>query len=200
MPRLSPGALVVSLSLLVATAVSVVSIGGCSEEPLPELAQVPSFALLDQDARPFGLAQLSGKVWVANFIFTHCPSICPLLTSQMGNLQRRAAGENLDVHFVSFSVDPRNDTPERLKAYAEEHGADLSNWSFLTGELEAVNAAIVRGMRVRMGEPTPSEEGGYDIMHASHFVLVDATGRIRGYYSSDAAGMGRILRDAARLR
>lgn len=173
---------------------------GCSADPPPELAEVPAFRLTDQEGRPFGREELAGKVWVANFIFTHCPSICPVLTSQMRNLQRRAVEDELPVHFVSFSVDPRNDTPPVLQAYALEQGADLSNWSFLTGDIDAVNAAIVRGMRVRMGEAEPREGGGYDIMHASHFVLVDGSGRIRGYYSSDAEGMGRILRDAAAIR
>jgi len=173
---------------------------GADEEPLPRLSPVPDFQLVDQDGAPFAASRLDGEVWVADFVFTRCPSICPLLTSQMGNLARRAEEAGLQARFVSFSVDPVNDTPEVLRAYAEAHGADLRRWTFLTGDLAAMRRAVVEGMRVRMGEPGPSAGGGaYDIPHASHFVLVDRERRIRGYYASDREGQEKLFADLRRL-
>ena len=189
-------------ALLAATLLASLVHAGCTppEEPLPELSRVPDFALVDQAGRPFTAAQLDGTVWVASFIFTHCPSTCPMLTSQMVNLQRRVADQELDARFVSFSVDPENDTPEVLRAYAATHGADLATWSFLTGESASVRRAVVEGMKVQMGEAQPLRDGpGYDILHATHFVLVDRDRRIRGYYATDRDGQDRLLRDIARL-
>lgn len=88
------------------------------------LTQVPNFSLTRESGETFSSAEsLRGHVWIANFIFTTCPSICPTLTSQMGNLERRTRGS--DVRFVSFSVDPETDTPEVLSRYARAHDANL---------------------------------------------------------------------------
>ena len=178
------GALALAAWVVVSGAVA------CSDPPLPELMAVPDFVLVDQDAERFGSEQLRGKVWVANFIFTHCPSVCPTLTTQMGNLQRRI--DSNDVAWVSFSVDPERDTPEVLTTYARRHRAD---WTFLTGETATVRRAIVDGLRVSMGEPRADG----DISHATHFVLVDQRGRIRGYYRQDVDGQRSLERDIRRL-
>jgi len=187
---------------LAVVALATVALVGCGadEEPLPQLATVPDFRLLDQDGHPFSASDLDGEVWVADFVFTRCPSVCPLLTSQMGNLARRAEEAGLSARFVSFSVDPVNDTPEVLHRYAEEHGADLRRWTFLTGDPAAMRRAVVQGMRVRMGEPQPtSGTDAYDIPHATHFVLVDRARRIRGYYASDREGQDALFADLKRL-
>ena len=147
----------------------------CSE-PLPEIAEVPPFELISQDGLPFGTAQLQGRVWVANFVFTTCPSVCPMLTTQMGNLQRRVDDEVL---LVSFSVDPERDTPEVLRRYREAHDAD---WTFLTGRPDEVRRVITEGLKMGMGE----RDADGDITHAMHFVLVDREGKIRGFYRTDA--------------
>ncbi len=167
---------------------------GSDTPPLPELAPVPEFRLVDQSGAPFGLAELRGTVWVANFIFTTCPTVCPMLTTQMRNVQQRLRDQP-NVRFVSFSVDPERDTPEVLRAYAARHGADLSTWRFLTGETEAVRAAVVDGLRVGMGERQPDG----DILHGTHLVLIDANGRIRGYYRNDREGLDGLVRDVERL-
>jgi protein SCO1/2 len=167
---------------------------GSDAPPIPELASVPEFRLVDQSGAPFGSAELRGKIWVANFVFTTCPTVCPLLTTQMRNVQQRV-GAQPNVRFVSFSVDPTRDTPEVLRAYAATHDADLSTWHFLTGETEAVRSAVVDGMRVGMGER--GADG--DILHGTHFVLVDGNARIRGYYRNDRDGMDGLVRDVARL-
>ncbi len=94
----------------------------------------PDFLLIDQDAQPFGLSSVRGKVVLLDFIFTHCPGPCPMLSTKFSHVQRRL-GERLgtQVMLVSVTIDPRRDTPEVLKAYAERYRADLSGWKFLTG-------------------------------------------------------------------
>ena len=171
------------------------SAGACDErrEPPPSLLEVPAFELTSQDGEAFGTGDLRGKVWVANFIFTRCPTICPLLTSQMKGLSETLQGT--PVRYVSFSVDPGNDTPEVLTAYAERHGADTARWTFLTGANDAVEEVVVRGLRVHIGEA----DGAGNILHGSHFVLVDGTGTIRGYYESTPEGLTDLANDARAL-
>lgn len=167
---------------------------GSDAPPIPELAPVPEFRLVDQSGEPFGLTDLRGKVWVANFVFTTCPTVCPMLTTQMRNVQQRI-GARENVRFVSFSVDPERDTPEVLRAYAATHDADPSSWHFVTGETDAVRRAVVDGLRVGMGE----RQSDGDILHGTHFVLVDARGKIRGYYRNDREGLDGLVRDVERL-
>lgn len=162
--------------------------GGDAPAP-PVLTEVAPFELVDDQGQPFRSEALRGEVWIANFVFTTCPSVCPLLTTQMRNV--RADLEGTGVRYVSFSVDPENDRPEVLRAYRERMDARGDDWSFVTGEREAVRAAVEEQMRVSMG----AREGG-DIMHAVHFVLVDRTGHIRGFYLSSTEGLADLRRDA----
>ncbi|MCZ7587017.1 MAG: SCO family protein [Deltaproteobacteria bacterium] len=120
-------------------------------EPPPVIAQLPAFTLTDQNGRDFGSADLAGHVYVANFIFTSCPSYCPKLTKAMKFLQDRYADAGHDVRLVSFSVDPKRDTPEVLKRYGEKYGADFSRWTFLTGTEENLRAIIVDGFKAHFG-------------------------------------------------
>lgn len=158
----------------------------------PVLATVPSFTLLDQDGESFGSTQLAGKVWVANFIFTSCQTMCPVLTGKMRELAHRARRLGPDVHFVSFTVDPERDTPERLRAYAQKHGADPHKWAFVTGSLGDVERAVVDGFKIAIERPQPPTDL-WEIVHGEHFVLVDRGLNIRGYFTSDAQGMDRLV-------
>ena len=170
------------------------------------LHAVPSFTVTDHDGDTLTSDALRGAPYVANFIFTTCPSVCPMLTSQMRNFQRRMqeergeSSEALGFRIVSFTVDPAHDTPDVLKAYAEAQGADVSSWRFVTlGDAEATVALLMQGFRVRMGEREEQPGGGYDIMHAGHFVLVDADGHVRGYYATDAEAQARLDRELGAL-
>lgn len=173
---------------------------GCaaSEEPLPVLGSVPEFSFRDQAGKTVRAGDLRGSPWVADFIFTRCPTACPMLTAQMQNLQRRLGEGAARATMVSFSVDPEYDTPEVLRRYAEGYGIE-GRWLFLTGDIDAMRRAVEAGFRVRMGERAEGPDGVYDIMHAQHFVLIDARNRIRGYYSSDAEGLKKLERDLKRL-
>lgn len=169
---------------------------GRSVEPLPRLAEVPAFTLTDQHERAVTRDALRGRVWVADFIFTTCPGQCPLLTERLTLLQRAFASEQ-HLAFVSISVDPAQDTPGVLAAYAERHGAD-ARWTLLTGEPSAVAALCRDGFHLAVG---PAAAGAREpITHSTRLVLVDARGTIRGYYdATTGAAMSRLRRDMSRL-
>lgn len=169
------------------------------EPPPPKpLFELPPYTLVDTTGAPFGSGDLEGQVYIANFIFTRCPSICPLLTRAMSQLAKRFDEEGVDgVRLVSFSVDPTNDTPEVLRDYAERHGADPKRWTFLTGDLEAMHQLLVGGFRVGMGDPEARGDGDlFDIAHSAKLVLVDQAGRVRGFYDTDDLGLDEVFHRA----
>jgi protein SCO1/2 len=166
--------------------------GGAAVE-LPVLGEVPAFSLVDQDSRPVTPEALKGHPWIATFIFTRCAGPCPVITGKMAAFQHSIAAP--DLRFVSVSVDPEYDTPKVLKAYAKKFGADESRWRFLTGPAEAVQA-LARGMYIAAVPATKDQP----IIHSEKFVLVDADGKIRGYYdNNDSKEMAQLPSDAQRL-
>jgi protein SCO1/2 len=185
---------------LAASALALLVLAGCGKQAAAPgvLGQVPAFQLVDETGAPFDAAtRLRGQVWVANFIFTRCPDICPTFTAKLALVQEKSARmKPAAPHLVSFSVDPTHDTPAVLAAYAREHGARPERWSFLTGDYGAVKAAVEDGIKVHMQE-TGKVGDVPTISHGSHFVLVDRALRIRGYYDmNDADAVARVLRDA----
>lgn len=167
-------------------------------EPPPIIAQLPDFELLDQHGVIRDAASLRGTPIVANFIFTRCVTACPLLTSQMLNLQSRLGAAKDGVTMLSITVDPEYDSPEILAEYARERGADY-RWIYLTGPLADVRNAIERGFRVRAGDRVPLGSDGFDILHATHLVLLDDELQIRGYYRNDEDGLEAAERDLRAL-
>lgn len=162
-------------------------------EPPPVLSQLNSFALVDQSGAAFSDEELEGRVWVVNFIFTRCGSICPLLTRAMARLQTRYDEEKISsIGLISVTVDPEFDNLEVLAAYAEQAGADPTRWHFLTGEPEPVRRFIVDGFKTPMG-PESDEAGVMDIAHSGKLVIVDGSGGIRGYYDSDESGLDEVF-------
>ena len=157
---------------------------------------IGEFSLVDQGGQAYGSAQLGGKVWIADFIFTSCPSVCPLLSSQMANLHRRL--RHPELRYLSITVDPETDTPEVLREYAGRYGADLSRWRFLSGEPDTVRRVVVERFRMPVSDRIPQGEN-YDIEHGARFMLIDRQGQLRGLYSSDRAELDRLERDARRL-
>jgi protein SCO1 len=155
---------------------------------------LPSFVLTDQKGHPFGLHDLEGRVWVADFVFTSCPTVCPKLTQRMARIQHRARHLGEAFHLVTFTVDPENDTPARLASYATSYHADPSRWSFLTGNLGDVETTVVKGFKIAMGkEPVEDGSGIFSIFHGEKLVLVDGAGAIRGYYDADDEGTDDLL-------
>jgi len=173
---------------------------GCGDEALPDLGSIPEMSLIDQNGQVFDRSDLVARTSIVDFVFTRCPAICPLLSQKMAHLQRRYVGAGDDVQLVSISVDPEYDTPTVLLEYAAQYQADPERWRFLTGDADDVNRIVVSGFRQAMGEPERTAEGGVDVMHSSHFVLVDRTATIRGFYRNDAEGTATLLTDVERLR
>ena len=141
---------------------------------LPKLGSIPSFEFTDSDGNLISQEELSGKIWVADFIFTTCTMACPVMTGNM-NLIHKAFKNNDKVRIVSISVYPEYDTPEILKEYASRYNANTNRWHFLTGPEENVKRVIKNGFRM----------GDYEdiIFHSEKFALVDQNGNIRGYYN-----------------
>jgi protein SCO1/2 len=171
------------------------------------LGTLPAFSLTDQRGQPFGTRELAGRIWVADFIFTSCQGVCPLLSERMAEVGRRARKLGPDFHLVSFSVDPERDTPERLAAYGARFGAHALAWSFLTGPLGAVEKTVVDGFKIGMGkEPLRKEPAGQDagaqlfeIFHGEHLVLVDRQLRIRGYFPATPEGLDQLMEAVGRV-
>jgi protein SCO1 len=167
---------------------------------LPSLGVLPAFALTDQDGKPLGSAELRGKVWVAAFMFTRCPTICPRITRRMRELQLEAAKRKQELTLVSFSVDPENDTPEVLRAYARKYQADPASWRFLTGDLEVVKKTAVEGVKMALDGKADPSKPDFGILHGTYLALIDRELGLRGYYRTESAeDTARLLDDAAAL-
>ncbi len=171
---------------------------GSLKVQLPVLSSVPAFSFVDQSGAPLGSAQLSGKIWVANFIFTRCPNICPKFTAKMGTLQDRSKEQLPELTLVSFTVDPENDTPEVLTAYGQKFRADFSRWHFLRGDRPELERVIRDGML------QPMDRGdGQDlntVVHGSYFALIDDKLQVRGVYRfSEPGSVDDVIRDARLL-
>ncbi len=172
-------------------------------EGLPVLGNVPDFKLTSSERADVGNADLRGKLWVVDFIFTSCPGTCPTMSGQMARLQKAFAERGLDdVRSVSISVDPATDSPEVLSEYAKRFGADPQRWVFLTGERAALHALVKDGFKLAVAERSPEDDtdGEGIITHSDRFVLVDGTGHLRGYYhGTDPADVDRLLGDIEAL-
>jgi len=156
---------------------------------------VPPFQLVNQNGRAFGSAQLAGKIWIADFVYTSCPGPCPMISSRMSELQKPL--EQTDVHLVSFSVDPEKDTPEVLRGYAEKLQGDPKCWDFLTGSKSAIYKLSHDGFKLAVSDG--GAEAGIPV-HSTRMVLVDRHGEIRGYYdATEADAVTKLLADTSHL-
>ena len=156
---------------------------------------VPGFQLTNQNGQPFGSAQLSGKIWIADFIYTTCPGPCPMISSRMSELQKPL--QKTDVHLVSFSVDPDKDTPEVLRGYADKLQAEPGRWDFLTGAKPAIYKLSHDGFKLAVSDGSDAQ--GIPV-HSTRIVLVDRHGQIRGYYdATEPEAITKLLADTNHL-
>ncbi|HEY6198308.1 MAG TPA: SCO family protein [Candidatus Binatia bacterium] len=167
-------------------------------EGLRKFGAVPDFTLTERTGRTLTLSDLRGKIWLADFIYTACKDTCPLESASMAQLQSDLASESF--RLVSFSVDPERDTPAVLARYADLFHADPARWFFLTGKKTDVYRLVQEGFHlsaIPIDEP-PHVEG--EVFHDAHFILVDGSAQIRGYYeSNDPAALKRLAADAKKL-
>ena len=152
--------------------------------PPEEEAWLSRFELTERSGETVKSEELLGQPYIVSFFFTTCPSVCPQQNQKLKELQDRFEGK--PVRFLSISVDPEKDTPEVLREYAARYGADKEQWLFLTGDLTYIR---------RIGGEIfqqPVDRG----FHTEKFVLVDAEGKIEGFYSWPEAKQFEKLQDA----
>lgn len=162
---------------------SALLVAGCGQKEIQNAVNWPvkDFSTTTQDNKSLELKDLKGKIWISDFIFTSCADVCPPMTANMAKLQKMVEDEKLEnVEFVSFSVDPTVDTPERLKEYASNFGADFSNWSFLTGySQEFIEGYARENFKTIVKKP----ENESQVIHQTYVYLVDKYGNIKKTYN-----------------
>lgn len=162
---------------------------GDQEVVLRNYRMVEAFSLTDQHGKAVSRADLDGKVWVANFFFTSCSTQCLVLSERMYQLQTRFAG-NPDVAFVSISVDPQTDTPERLATYAQRYKAG-PRWSLLTGKPQEVDRLIKGSFLLPVARTDAERNQIYlaNLVHSDRMAVVDRLGVVRYYADGMAPGV-----------
>ena len=167
------------------------------------MGKAPSFKLTDQNNQTITEADYKGKVYVLEFFFSTCPSICPIMNKNMATLQE-AFGSNPNFGIASISINPENDTPAVLKEHAKKVGVTIKNWHLLTGDKKYIFELSNKGFNIFAGESKEKVNGGFE--HSGLFALIDKNGNIRCrrdqqgnpilYYDGlEAAGVKAIKED-----
>jgi protein SCO1/2 len=174
--------------------------------PLPIFYKVPEFNLTNEFNKSFGTKDLQGKYYIANFMFTSCPTTCPALMEKMDIIQNRIRGLGTKAAIVTFTVDPSVDTPEVLYKFARKRNTNPYVWNFLTGTEADLKKIVIEGFKVPMGNKETIQKtlganqvSLIDIAHSDKVVLVDDKGQIRGYYSTDKENMNHLMIDLGLL-
>lgn len=161
--------------------------------PKPPSLRLPvaAFELTNQRGQKFGSADLRGKVYVVDFIYTSCGGPCPRMTKTMERIQKRTKNLGTAFQLLTITVDPENDTPEKLAEYARGYHVNPTRWNFLTGTEADIQRIVVKGFKSAMTK----EEAAMG--HSERLLLVDGDGAIRGIYDSDTDdGVASLIRDA----
>jgi protein SCO1 len=167
----------ISLAVLLAFVVSAFANQSTKDARLPNIGPAPQFTLTDHDGKKFSLAHKRGQVVVLTFIFTRCMDTCPILTAKLVAIQRKLMPElKSKVFFAAVTVDPKRDTPEVLKLYADNHNADPTHWTFLTGSAAEI-AEVTRGYGIYN-----KKQNKGDVDHTFLTSLIDAQGNLRVQY------------------
>ncbi|WP_422122011.1 SCO family protein [Planococcus sp. X10-3] len=177
-------ALIITLSLFLA---------GCGQQLEDSVSwEIEDFTFTNQNNEDVSLSDLEGEVWLADFVFTNCTTVCLPMMANMTALQEQLEQEGLDVRIVSFSVDPTIDTPEVLKSYAENYGADLGSWDLLTGySPEKIDEFAMANFQSIARKPENEDQ----VVHGTSFYLIDREGVVRKYYDGINPPADEILSD-----
>ncbi|KIL51006.1 SCO family protein [Jeotgalibacillus campisalis] len=172
-------------------------LSGCSlfQEEGPT---VSPFTFINQHGERFGLEDLEGKVWIADFIFTNCETVCPPMTSTLSDLQKTLKEEGLEVELVSFSVDPEVDSPERLKEYLSSFTEEDVNWNLLTGySQEQIEAFALEEFQTLVSKPDETDQ----VLHGVNFYVVNPEGMIVEEVSfTDSDATEKIMKEVKRYQ
>ncbi|MDR6561232.1 MULTISPECIES: SCO family protein [unclassified Arcicella] len=158
---------------------------------------IPTWQLIDENGTAFSSESLKGKIYVADFFFTRCTSICPKMSTQLTRVQDTFS-QNDEVNFVSISVDPEHDEPEKLKKYAQEYDAIKGKWHFLTGEKKVIYPLAVKGYFIPVADASEYDKAikspDETFIHSEKLILVDKEGHIRGFYDgTDKKDVDRLI-------
>ena len=159
--------------------------------------KIKPFKLKNQFGKEVGLDDLNGKIVVANFFFTSCPSICPKLTRNMKRLQDAFKKTDTIVRFVSFTVDPERDSVQKIKAYGDKFSIDHDTWWMLTGDRKVIYDVALNEFKASI-----ASEGNIDtgFIHTEKFFLLDRDKVVRGWYNGlDSVNLGRLIKDVVLL-
>ena len=159
-------------------------------EPPPIIEKAPTFQLFNHDNESLTSTDLKDRITLVNFIFTRCRDVCPGLTTKLKLIESQLDAR-ADISYISLSVDPEFDTPEVLQAYRQKFDIQNPNWHFLTGPYDTIRdlmdsfqLAYQRG---------PSDDSIPNIIHSEKIILIDSNNQIRGFYSTDNAGITDLL-------
>jgi protein SCO1/2 len=142
--------------------------------------RIPEFSMLNQDSVKVSSTTLKGNIWIADFFFTSCSTICPGMTAKMKSIQEKLKDLSKDIQFISFSIDPEKDQPSVMRKYIKTYGINDENWVFLTGNEEVTHELGVDHFFIHAASD-PEAVDGY--AHAEAFSLVDKEGYVRGVYN-----------------
>lgn len=160
---------------------------------------VGAFTAVDQDGETVHLREdYKGQYWIADFIFTSCETVCPPMTGNMSRLQEMLKKEKLDTPLVSISVDPEDDTPQKLKEFAEPYHPNYDRWSFLTGySFQEVKELSIKSFQ----SPVKQLDNTDQVAHGTSFFLVTPEGEvIKSYKGTKAESMNQIIEDLKALK
>ncbi|WP_235616070.1 SCO family protein [Metasolibacillus fluoroglycofenilyticus] len=179
--------------LLVSVFLLTILLLGCSQQVKNPLNwELKEFIFTNQENQEFGLADLKGKIWVADFVFTNCATVCLPMMANMTELQEKLHEENLDVELVSFSVDPEIDTPEVLKEYALSYGADLTSWNLLTGySQEIIEQFALENFKTIARKPADDTQ----VIHGTSFYLINEDGIVIKDYNGLNVPYEEMIKD-----
>lgn len=149
------------------------------EDSFPLHMEVQKFNAVNQYGEPFTFKNLKGKVWVADFLFTNCDTVCSPMTANMATLQRKLAAAGVDAELVSFSIDPDHDQPGKLKEYAKGVDADFSNWNLLTGYKQPFIESFAN--KSFMAAAAKLEDSN-QFVHSTSFYLINKDGVVLQKY------------------
>ncbi|MBK7561540.1 MAG: SCO family protein [Chitinophagaceae bacterium] len=166
--------------------------------------RLADFTLTNQEGRPVSWDSLKGKIIIADFFFTHCPTICPRMTLNMKRMaesihngQRVGDKTNKQVHFLSFSIDPERDSVERLKYWADKYQVNPEQWWLLTGDKKAIYDLVIEEMKVGLVDGKGVDT---NFIHSDRFVLIDSNRHVRGYYNGlDSEALTKLSNDLVLL-
>ncbi len=157
---------------------------------------IADFSLINPNGEAITQADYEGKIYVADFFFTTCPTICPVMTKNMAKIQLWTKDD--DIFLLSHSVTPEIDSVAQLKKYAEEKGVDDTKWNLVTGDRKQIYELARKSY---LAVKTDGDGGPYDMIHTENFILVDKQRRIRGFYDgTNAEDIEKLMKDLEILK